>query len=425
MTAAGSKKRYFLGVVLLLTVVFIWVASSNLIQAIFHDSDYDHPFFLTNLDTSLFTLYLFGFFFSKQWRSRLQSSTRLQWRDSFQWLWCGCCHRQSTRNNDAMRVAMSPLPSDSPILRPPSQEQLMPFPKMAALSIIFAMLWFLQNWTFNISLDLTSVSSNSIISASGGLWAFLLSLLMLRERFSWFKLAGVLLCLGGVVVITLTDTGGGGGGPAPTLWGDVLALVSAITFGLYSVLLRKLLGDEKNVPMMLLFGLIGMWNMVLLWPMFLLLHYTGLEPFALPGWATLGYLLLNGVCSSLLSDWLWSLSVFYTSATASSVGLSLSIPLAMLGDFLFHGKQFTWLYLLGTALVIAGFVLVNVLVLPQPKPQPKPGAAPRADGTSGPRTDVSINAGDEAAAGEGEQRAPGEGDRDSTALLAPSLAAGT
>jgi drug/metabolite transporter (DMT)-like permease len=40
--------------------------------------------------------------------------------------------------------------------------------------------------------------------------------------------------------------------------------------------------------------------------------------------------------------------------------LSLTIPLAEISDVVFNGKQFQIVYLLGSLLVFAGFVLVNL-----------------------------------------------------------------
>ena len=61
--------RWVLGVTLLIGVVIIWVGSSVLMQYIFLEQDFPHPFFLTYFSTSLFSLYLFGFAFSKKWRN--------------------------------------------------------------------------------------------------------------------------------------------------------------------------------------------------------------------------------------------------------------------------------------------------------------------------------------------------------------------
>jgi hypothetical protein len=40
-------------------------------------------------------------------------------------------------------------------------------------------------------------------------------------------------------------------------------------------------------------------------------------------------------------------------------GLSLTIPFAMLFDFIFNGVTFSWTYFFGSLLVITGFALVN------------------------------------------------------------------
>jgi len=44
---------------------------------------------------------------------------------------------------------------------------------------------------------------------------------------------------------------------------------------------------------------------------------------------------------------------------ARIAGLSLTIPLAMLSDLIFHGASFSPAYFVGSACVVVGFVLVN------------------------------------------------------------------
>lgn len=68
---------------------------------------------------------------------------------------------------------------------------------------------------------------------------------------------------------------------------------------------------------------------------------------------------MNGFIGTVLSDYLWLWAVLLTSPLVATVGLSLTIPLAMLTDIVLKGKSFTWLYLLGSALVVGGFLLVN------------------------------------------------------------------
>ena len=66
--------RVVIGVLILLLVDIIWVASSELTEFIFKTQHYSKPFFSTYLKTSLFMLYLPGFLFYAPWREQCQWS---------------------------------------------------------------------------------------------------------------------------------------------------------------------------------------------------------------------------------------------------------------------------------------------------------------------------------------------------------------
>lgn len=61
-----------------------------------------------------------------------------------------------------------------------------------------------------------------------------------------------------------------------------VAFASAIVYGIYIVVMKKKVGNEDRVNMPLFFGLVGFFNLVFLWPGLFILHFTGVEPFALP-----------------------------------------------------------------------------------------------------------------------------------------------
>ena len=73
-----------------------------------------------------------------------------------------------------------------------------------------------------------------------------------------------------------------------------------------------------------------------------------------------GFIVLNGLCNNVLSDYLWARAVVLTSPTVATIGMSVTIPLAMLSDFALWNAVPTWLSSLGAFLVLVGFVLVNV-----------------------------------------------------------------
>ena len=73
-----TTQRMVLGLLTLLLVDVIWVASSELTEFIYKSQNYSKPFFSTYLKTSLFMLYLPGFLIYKPWRDQCQLGLRLR-----------------------------------------------------------------------------------------------------------------------------------------------------------------------------------------------------------------------------------------------------------------------------------------------------------------------------------------------------------
>jgi len=71
-------QRIVIGLMTLLLVDVIWVASSELTEYIFKSQKYSKPFFSTYLKTSLFMLYLPGFLVYKPWREQCQMGIQLR-----------------------------------------------------------------------------------------------------------------------------------------------------------------------------------------------------------------------------------------------------------------------------------------------------------------------------------------------------------
>lgn len=111
------------------------------------------------------------------------------------------------------------------------------------------------------------------------------------ERFTFKKLFGVLASFAGIILTSSVDISGSNDanrGTFPhksstqTAVGDVLALISAVIYGVYATTMKKKIGDESKVNMPLFFGFVGLFGMIVLLPGFPLLHYTGVEKFQLP-----------------------------------------------------------------------------------------------------------------------------------------------
>uniref|UniRef100_A0A7S2E5E0 EamA domain-containing protein n=1 Tax=Ditylum brightwellii TaxID=49249 RepID=A0A7S2E5E0_9STRA len=151
------------------------------------------------------------------------------------------------------------------------------------------------------------------------------------------------------------------------IWGDVAGLLSAVGYGMYTVVLRiKCPQDESLMSMSLLFGYVGVLNMVFLSPVFFHLVDFGVpSPTSAGVHLTTSTLLLiigKGLFDNVLSDYLWARSVVLTSATVATVGLGLTIPMAFVCDIVLgHGEDVIQVEsIFGAILVLVGFVLVNV-----------------------------------------------------------------
>jgi solute carrier family 35 protein F5 len=79
------------------------------------------------------------------------------------------------------------------------------------------------------------------------------------------------------------------------LLGDVLALISALFYALYVILLKVRIKNEERIDMQLFFGFVGLFNVLVCWPMGVILHLTGAEPFELPTKAAEWYAIVINV----------------------------------------------------------------------------------------------------------------------------------
>lgn len=236
------------------------------------------------------------------------------------------------------------------------------------LAFEFCILWFLANYFAAACLSYTTVASSTILASTSSIWTLLCGSLLRVERFTVRKLIGVGASLAGVALISMIDVSGKtdenrGSFPHKTprelALGDVMAFVSAVLYGFYAVLMKKRIGDESRVNMPLFFGLVGLSNILLLWPGFVVLHITGIEPFELPPTNKILTIVLVNSASSLVSDFCWAYAMLLTSPLIVTVGLSLTIPLSLVGQMVLDAQYVSWLYWVGAAIMVVSFLFIN------------------------------------------------------------------
>ncbi|KAK4537235.1 hypothetical protein CDCA_CDCA11G3260 [Cyanidium caldarium] len=334
-----------LGIVLVVAVAFIWVASSELMQFIFGDNHYDKPYLLTSVSQSLFVLYLLPAA-SRRCRERLTGGALASAEPA-------ATHPPPSDKGSAAALAEGAVPTTPPG-RGAAAVTSVPNARRAALYI--APLWFASNYSFNLSLTWTSVASSSSLSALSCLFALIVGALVGVELFTRIKLAAVLCTIGGAVLISTMDALRRG---TNTFAGDALCVGSALLYALQTALIKSMLGADELADTMAFLGWLGVFSMLLSWPGLLILQLTSLEIFQLPDNRTAALIVLNGLIGTVLSDYLWARSVLLTSPLIASLALSLTIPLSALADMLFRHARFTWQYALGLFAMTAGFILAS------------------------------------------------------------------
>mmetsp|Transcript_4005 Transcript_4005/g.10477 ORF Transcript_4005/g.10477 Transcript_4005/m.10477 type:complete len:426 (+) Transcript_4005:31-1308(+) len=378
----SNLSSYALGLVFIILVAIIWSIASVVVQYLYRDQSFDAPFLLTYIGTSLFVVQLPLHFIYKRWvkwrsnssdnriyenissRDEDSSSRTDEGEESYQ-------NVHSSETNERIYDGNGIRESGESDHHWTEKDHMIAGAKIAPF-------WFISNFAYNTSLQYTSITSSTVLVNTGSLFTFLIALFMRDERFSCWKLVGVLFGILGCVVTGLHDArnrGDGHNGRMRFLFadinyndtdddnhilGDMLSVISAAFYGIYAVMVRLLCPkDESLMSMQLFFGYVGLWNMLALFPV-ALYQVKIAQSVTLSTWV-FGCLVVNGLFNSVISDYLWARSVVLTSATVASVGLGLTIPLAFVSDVFLGVEDILNLEsILGACFVLSGFILVNI-----------------------------------------------------------------
>ncbi|GAB7347154.1 hypothetical protein MBLNU459_g3273t1 [Dothideomycetes sp. NU459] len=389
----SEKWRRMVGLLLLFITVFLWTASNFLASTLFADNTYSKPYLVTYINTALFILPLLPILVRRAYKN---PDFRSSWRRHMARYSPVAQHDDDDDDDDdatedlmkpdsprvqfAAQAASPALLADDDHMQLQSSQVLsirsirsvvgppLTMRETARLSLEFCFLWYIANYFVAACLSYTTVASSTILTSTSSIFTLLFGTFFGVEVFTIKKLLGVLASLAGIALISTVDLSGSndesrGSFPHKTVrqiaLGDAMALVSAVLYGAYAVMMKKRIGDERRISMPLFFGLVGVFNVLLLWPGFIVLHFTGVEEFVLPPTGRVTAIILLNSLSSLISDIAWAYAVLLTSPIVVTVGLSMTIPLSLIGQIVLNSQHSGIVYWLGACVVVLSFVFVN------------------------------------------------------------------
>ncbi|KAL0559265.1 hypothetical protein IC582_003863 [Cucumis melo] len=394
--------KYRVGLILLVAVVIIWVTSSEITQGIF--TDYEHPFVVTYVGTSMLVAYLaIAFikeFIGKMVRSHFSNGNSREVADLLPPLLQAIEERTNQRDsnnniiseveNNDVRCMVNIIQYEDVrnnnnnnnnnggceceaknmemrILK--TVEAKFNTKQIAVLALTIGPIWFVSEYFTYAALARTSVATTAILFSTSSLFTLIFDACLEQQSLTTVRVVAVIVSMAGVVMTTMGKTGARDEASSSSsvhkkhsFIGDGFALLSALTDGLYYVLLKKYAGEEgEKVDMQKFLGYVGLFTLTTLWWLIWPLRAIGIEPkFMIPQSTKVAEVVLtNCFVANFVSDYLWVMGVVWTSPLVAALGASLTIPLAMVGDMILHGRHYSLVYIFGSIQVFLGFIIAN------------------------------------------------------------------
>ena len=236
-----------------------------------------------------------------------------------------------------------------------------------------------------VAVDMTTASDLTAIYNCSAFFAYAFAVPMLHEKLRWSKVLAVGIAIGGVLIVAYGDaspskhgskSGGGAGGPsAPSsdeasnrALGNIVIGIGSVLYGFYEVLYKKVAcppdgcSPGRGMIFANTFGtLIGLFTLCVLWIPIPILHFTGIEKFALPRGEAAWMLAISVLMNATFSGSFLVL-ISLTSPVLSSVAALLTIFLVALVDQLLPpplNSPLSGAAIVGGLLIIGAFLLLS------------------------------------------------------------------
>jgi solute carrier family 35 protein F5 len=302
-------------------------------QFLYKDEKFEKPFFCTFFKTSMFTIYLVVMGMIAPWREACTRNGNYQLVESQEddvyytnglsdstFVPIKTPDTESDDSASIRSVRFSKLAEVREMNAAEATEALMSrlsyaasirirrqrtHHKTARAALVFCILWFIANYLFQLALDPSEPALVTLLSTTSSFFTLVLAASFpsgTGDRFTISKLFAVALTIGGASMVTMSEIK-----EVQSSRGIVLSLMSAFFYACYLVLVKRKNDTEEKIDIIEFFGFVGLFCLLLLWPLFLVLNFSQLEPFEIPNKKQFLILFLNGLIGTVISEalWLW------------------------------------------------------------------------------------------------------------------------
>lgn len=220
------------------------------------------------------------------------------------------------------------------------------FTALTGITIFNTLIYLAGHYTSAINLALIGTTAAPVFIT-------VLSVIFLREKAGPYRVAGMAICLGGILFLLC----GGDWHKLAVLHfgkGDLLMLISAFSFSVYSILVKK--QPPGIPPAAFLFTVFACGTLMLL-PFYLR------EISSSPAVQWQPHLLLTivylGIGNSVIGFFGWNVAIERLGASTTSLFANLIPVFSTLEAVIFLGEAFTIIHLLSGLIIVAGVLLAN------------------------------------------------------------------
>ena len=217
------------------------------------------------------------------------------------------------------------------------------------------LLGFLSGAVFYIFVNLSlavsdNVSAMAIAGQLGVPFSLIMAVIFLGERIHKFRIAGIMLAFGGVVMLVFDPA------VAHEQAGIALTAVSCLIWAFCSLIQRRLVGT----PVLTIYAWVGLIGSLVLFPIALFFEPHSIWRVPSLPLSTLGWILFSALGSTVIGQGAMSL-LLQRHPVSTVVPLSLVAPvIAVIASSLYFGTKLTPLMVAGGVIVMIGVAIVTI-----------------------------------------------------------------